>query len=106
MVDFVVVVDFFVVDDEVVDVIVVVVDGVVVDVVVEVVVLSVEEVEVEVEVVVGDFVVVNKISASVVLGRGLGPAEVLSVFIKPRDSVVSLSFSSFLSSSSDRMRSI
>ena len=110
MVDFVVVVDFFVVDDEVVDVIVVVVDGVVVDVVLEVVVLSVEEVEVEVEVmvevVVGDFVVVNKISASVVLGRGLGPAEVLSVFIKPRDSVVSLSFSSFLSSSSDRMRSI
>ena len=106
MVDFVVVVDFFVVDDEVVDVIVVVVDGVVVDVVVEVVVLSVEEVEVEVEVVVGDFVVVNKISASVVLGRGLGPAEVLSVFIKPRDSVVSLSFSSLLSSSSDRMRSI
>ena len=61
---------------------------------------------VEVEVVVGDFVVVKMISASVVLGRGLGPAEVFSVFIKPCDSVVSLSLSSLLSSSSDLIRSI
>ena len=99
-----VVVDVFVVvvDDEVVDLIVVV--GVVVEVEVELVVGLV--VEVVVEVVVGDFVVVKTISASVVLGRGLGPAEVLSVLINPCDSVVSLSLSSLFSSSSDRKRSI
>ena len=98
-----VVVDVFVVvvDDEVVDLIVVVE---VVEVVVEVMVELV--VEVVVEVVVGDFVVVKTISASVVLGLGLGPAEVLSVLIKPCDSVVSLSLSSLFSSSSDRKRSI
>ena len=101
-----VVVDVFVVvvDDEVVDLIVVV--GVVVEVEVELVVGLV--VEGMVEGVVGDFVVVKTISASVVpgLGLGLGPAEVLSVLIKPCDSVVSLSLSSLFSSSSDRKRSI
>ena len=100
-----VVVDVFVVvvDDEVVDLIVVVE---VVEVVVEVMVELV--VEVVVEVVVGDFVVVKTISASVVLGLGLGlgPAEVLSVLINPCDSVVGLSLSSLFSSSSDRKRSI
>ena len=97
-----VVVDVFVVvvDIEVVDLIVVV--GLVVEVEVEVELV----VELVVEVVVGDFVVVKTISASVMLGLGLGPAEVLSVLIKPCDSVVSLSLSSLFSSSSDRKRSI
>ena len=81
-----------------------VVDDKVVDLIVVVVVVEVDVVEVEM--VVGDFVVVEMSSASVVLGLGLGPAEVFSVFSKPWDSVVSLSWSSLLSRSSDWIRSI
>ena len=79
-------------------VLVVVVEDKVVDLIVAV--------EVEVEVVDGDFVVVKMTSASVVLGLGLGPADVFSVFTKPWDSVVSLSCSSLLSRRSEWTRSI